>query len=312
MKLVEEERVSQAEPLLGSRRRQASWQDRVSDYFTLTKPRITALAVLTAAAGYLLAGGPLDSGDLAAAVLGTALVVGGANTLNMLMERDRDRRMPRTANRPLPGGRLRPEEALLSGCLLAAGGIACLGMFLPPGTALWAAAAMGVYLLVYTPLKTRSWLSTHVGAVAGAIPPVIGWVAAKGAAEPEAWALFAILYFWQLPHFWALCWVLRDEYAQAGFRMLPSLDPDGGMTSRQILVHSIALVLASALPALCATVPGTYLFAALPLGIVFLGFAIAFCRLHTEKRARRLFGFSLVYLPVLLVLLVASRLLAGE
>jgi protoheme IX farnesyltransferase len=236
--------------------------------------------------------------------VGTLLSSAGAAALNMVLERDADAKMERTKDRPLPAGRLSPGEALAFGTLLSAGGVAYLAAAVNLLTAGLAAAALASYLGLYTPLKRRTSLCTLVGAIPGALPPVMGWAAARGTLDVGAAALFLILFFWQLPHFLALAWMYREDYARAGQPMLPVAEPDGASTGRQVVLQTLALVVASSLPAGLGLAGPGYLAAALALGAGFLGFGIAFSTLRSRERAWRLFMASVTYLPLLLGALI--------
>jgi protoheme IX farnesyltransferase len=285
---------------------------RAADYLALTKPRVAVLVLFTVAAGALLAGGgrvPLAL--LVHAVLGTALVAGGASALNQLLERNSDARMRRTENRPLPAGRLAPVEVLFFGGLLAAGGAAYLALALPrPEAAVAAVLTFVCYVFVYTPLKARTPLNTLIGAVPGAMPPVIGWCAVRGALTAEAVALFIILFLWQVPHFLAIAWMYRDQYGHAGLRMLPVVDPHGTRTSRNMITWCLALIPASLVPAILGEAGLLYLGGALLLGVSFLASAVRFQAVRTVAQARRVLRTSLLYLPGLLALLLLDRNLA--
>ncbi len=280
----------------------------LADYAELTKPRITLMVVLTALVGYVMASPqrPAWSACLAA-LLGTALVAGGASTLNMLMERRSDALMRRTRARPLPAGRLRPSEVLAFGLAITASGIAVFLWAAQPLAAGVAFATWASYLFAYTPLKSRTSLSTVVGAVPGALPPVIGWAAARGSLDPGAFILFAILFLWQIPHFLAIAWIYRDDYAQGGLPMLPVVDADGSMTSRQAAANTVALLLVSLLPAVAGLTGRIYLVGALVLGLAFVAVALRAALLRTLNAARALFLASLAYLTLLCVLLVVDR-----
>jgi protoheme IX farnesyltransferase len=244
-------------------------------------------------------------------LLGTALVCGGTSTLNQVWERDRDARMRRTAQRPLPAGRLGAGEAQLFGVSLAIAGLLELALFVNLLAALVAAATLALYLFVYTPLKTRTWLCTVVGAVPGALPPVIGWAAARGTLDAGGWALFLILFVWQLPHFYAIAWMYRDDYARGGFPMLAVVDPDGIGTGRQIVSWTAALLPASLLPALMRLSGPLYAGGALVLGVAFVVLGLSLAARCNAPRARRVFLWSILYLPALLVLLVVDKLPAA-
>jgi heme o synthase len=282
---------------------------RVLDYIELTKPRISLLVLFTVAAGGFLAGGPsLDILALLHAVVGTALVASGASALNQWLERHRDARMRRTENRPLPAGRVTPLEALVFGSGLAVAGVAYLAVALrPPWAALAALGTFVGYVIIYTPLKPRTTLNTLVGAIPGAMPPLIGWIALRGALSAEALAIFLILFVWQLPHFLAIAWIHRQDYARGGYRMVTVHDHNGTRTACRMIAFCIALALISLMPVFLGTAGLFYLGAALVLGIGFLGCAIGFARKRTNARARRVLHASLIYLPVLLALLMLDR-----
>ena len=267
------------------------------------------LVLVTVGVGVLLAAGrAVDFALLFHAVAGTALVASGASALNQLMERSRDARMRRTENRPLPAGRLQPVEVLVFGLLLAAVGIAYLVLALPKPTAAVVAAVTFVgYVAVYTPLKPVTTLNTMIGAVPGALPPVIGWTAVRGEVGLEALALFAILFLWQLPHFLAIAWIYRDDYARAGYRMLPVVDPDGRRTARRMAVYCVLLLAASLAPVFFGRAHGLYLAGAVLLGLGFLARALAFGAERSDRRARKVLRASLLYLPGLLALLLLDR-----
>jgi protoheme IX farnesyltransferase len=281
-------------------------QSRPADYLELTKPRVGLLVLFTVAAGAgLAAGGMPDAAVLLHTLLGTALVAGGASALNQLLERRTDALMSRTENRPLPAGRLQPVEVALFGLALGVSGMTYLALTLPrPLAALVAVGAFGSYVFVYTPLKRRTTLNTLVGAVPGALPPVIGWTAVTGTLDPPAAVLFLVLYLWQVPHFLAIAWVYRDDYARAGLRMLPVVDRPGGMTGRQMVAYCVALVPVSLLPVLWGLAGPLYLGGAVALGLGFLATAVGFRQARTAARARRVLRASLVYLPALLALLL--------
>lgn len=277
-------------------------RSRAADYLALAKPGITLMVALTAGAGFWVAsgGGPVEAAALAHLLAGTLLSAAGAAALNMLLERRLDARMERTQDRPLPAGRLGAAEALAFGTLLSAAGVTWLAATVNPLTAALSALTIAVYLAAYTPLKTRTSLCTLVGAVPGAIPPVMGWTAARGTLDPGAFILFLILFFWQLPHFLALAWMYREDYARGGFRMLTLEGPDGAAAGRQVVLQTLALVVVSLLPAGAGLAGEGYLAAALLLGTGFLGFGVAFAADRSRERAARLFFASVAYLPLLL------------
>lgn len=280
---------------------------RVADYLELTKPRITALVVLTTFVGFHLGALGGDPWRLLHTLLGTALVCSGTSVLNQVWERERDARMRRTRSRPLPASRLDAGEALAFGVGLAIGGLLHLSLAVNMLAAWLAGATLASYIFLYTPLKTRTWWCTAVGAVPGALPPVIGWAAARGTLDAGAWALFAILFAWQLPHFYAIAWMYRDDYARGGFPMLAVVDRDGVRTGRHALVWTAALLPASLVPALLGLAGGIYAAGAVALGAAFLALAAGMARKCDAARARRLFLGSILYLPVLFTLLVLDR-----
>lgn len=280
----------------------------VRDYVELTKPRIVVMVVLTAVAGlYLGTQGPMDLGLLLHTMVGTGLVVASANTLNQLLERDVDAKMRRTMNRPLPAGRMDGQEVLLSGIGMVVLGFLDLVVAVNAVTALLAFAAWIIYLFFYTPLKRRSSVSTLVGAISGAIPPVIGWAAVRGQLTIEALPLFLVLFFWQLPHFLAIAWMYREDYARGGFPMLPVIDPDGSRTGRQIVKYGLALVPISLLPTVIGISGGFYFIGALVLSVVFLGYGVRTALRPSTARAKQLLLASLVYLPVLMGLMMIDK-----
>jgi protoheme IX farnesyltransferase len=274
----------------------------------LFKLRLTTLVLLTTLAGYHLGrSGPLDWTLLALTLAGTGLVAAGAAALNQWLEREHDARMPRTAARPLPAGRMEPDAALLIGLVTSAAGILLLGWFVNGLTALLGALALVSYVAVYTPLKRVSTWNTLVGAVPGALPPLMGWTAARHGAEAGGWALFAILFLWQVPHFFAIAWLYREQYGQAGFRMLPVADPAGTRTGRQAVLFAAALLPVAALPTVLGVTGPLYLAGGLALGAGFLATAVAFRRRLDGPSARRLFFASILYLPCLLSLMAMDK-----
>ncbi len=281
-------------------------RSRVLDYVSLTKPRIAVLVLFTVGAGALLAGGAMVSVmTVVHAVLGTALVAGGASALNQLLERHSDARMRRTAQRPLPAGRLQPVEVLIFGLLLGIAGVAYLALTLAhPLAALLAAVTFVLYVGAYTPLKAVTPLNTLVGAVPGAMPPVIGWAAVRGQVSDEALVLFMIVFLWQVPHFLAIAWMYREEYAHAGLCMLPVIDQTGAQTGQRMLTYCLTLLPVSLGPVWLGHAGWIYLLGALVLGLVFLASALAFYRGPSLKQARRVLRTSLLYLPALLLVLI--------
>jgi len=278
------------------------------DYLELTKPRITATVMLTTLVGFVVASvGAVNVPGLLAALVGTGLVAAGASALNMLLERETDARMLRTRTRPLPSGRLRPPEALAFGATLTLGGLATLYWLSGPAASSVAFVTWASYLFLYTPLKTRTSLSTIVGAFPGALPPVIGWAAVRGAVEPGAYVLFAILFLWQIPHFLAIAWIYRDDYARGGLPMLPVLDPEGRVTGRQVVANSVALALVSVTPVAAGLAGGLYLGGSLVLGVGLIAAAVRMAVARDLPAARALFGWSILYLVALCALLLVDR-----
>jgi len=274
----------------------------------LTKPRITFLIVLTSAAGFALGSkGGLDYARLFHALFGIALLSSGIATLNQYMERELDGRMRRTASRPLPTGVLTPAQALLFGWALTVGAEVYLAAFTNLLTAAFGVTVVVGYLLCYTPLKTRSTLSTVVGAFPGAMPPLMGWTAATGEATAEAWALFAILFMWQFPHFLAIAWMYREDYARAGIKMLPVVEPEGRITAQQIVVWTLMLVPVSLFPTALGTTGQVYFYGAFLLGLLFLGASVHAAVSGSRRGARRLLLASVLYLPVLFGLMVFNK-----
>ena len=277
-------------------------------YADLIKARLTFLVVLTTLVGfYLGSASPVDYWLMIHAVLGTALVASGASALNQLLEREHDAKMRRTKNRPLPSGRLQPATVMVFGGVCACAGLLYLALAVNRTTSVIGAISLISYLFIYTPLKRLTWLNTAIGAVPGALPPLMGWTAARGELSREGWALFAILAFWQLPHFLAIAWMYREEYEKAGFKMLPGIDPQGQRTGRQAVSHTLGLLPVSLCPFLFHITGRVYLFGALVLGLVFLWYTVQFARHMTIPRARQLFFVSILYLPLLLVMMVLDK-----
>jgi heme o synthase len=283
-------------------------REKLAAFVELTKPRITFLIVLTSAAGFCLGSeGAFDYLKLFNALFGIALLSSGIAALNQYMERGLDARMRRTLSRPLPAGKLGAGAALAFGLALTLAAEVYLAAFVNLLTAAFGVTVVVGYLLCYTPLKTRSSLSTVVGAFPGAMPPLMGWTAATGEAGLEAWALFGILFAWQFPHFLAIAWMYKEDYARAGIVMLPVVEPDCRITARQIVVWSVLLVPVSLFPAALGTTGAVYFYGALALGLLFLGTSIHAALAHTRQGARRLLLASVLYLPVLFGLMVINK-----
>jgi protoheme IX farnesyltransferase len=280
---------------------------RGTDFLELTKPRLCALAVAATVVGFVLgSSGRFDWTRALLTALGAALGGGGGNALNQWWERDADALMRRTRCRPLPTGRLQPSEALWFGLAVSSAGMLLLASVQP--LAGWLGLATVVsYVACYTPLKRRTPLCTLVGAIPGAMPPLIGWAAATGRLGLEGWVLFGLLFLWQLPHFLAIAWLYREEYAAAGFRMLPVIDPTGWRTARQMVLYTAALVPTSLLPTLIGLSGPAYFYGALAAGIGFAGLAGMAAVIHSPQWARRVFLGSIGYLPLLLAMLVIDR-----
>lgn len=279
-----------------------------ADLAELVKARLSLLTLATAMAGFAL--GVKDSWNwilLAATLGGTALCAGGAAALNQWWEREHDGLMKRTRQRPLPAGRMNSSDALVAGSVLSISGVLCLALFANPLSASLAAATIVFYILVYTPLKRVTTLNTIIGAVPGALPPLIGWTAARGSINAEGLTLFAVLFLWQMPHFLAIAWLYREDYAQAGFRMLSEGDESGAITGRQAVIYSLALLVVSLLPSVFFGYSAVYFYGALALGIGFTVLAGRFAGQGTVPAAKALFLGSIAYLPLLLGLMVLAR-----
>lgn len=285
--------------------------DKPWAYVVLTKPDVTFLVVITTLAGFYLGStGPVEWSVLLSTVCATMLVAGGTAALNQYIERDLDAVMRRTAARPLPAGQLRPRDALLFGMATIVAGAAWLALAANILAAAVALATTVLYLGLYTPLKTRTPLSTAVGAIPGALPPLIGWAAAHGSISLGGWILFGILFFWQFPHFMAIAWMYREDYARAGIRMLPVVDRKGDSTFRQIVCTSAILVWVSALPSVVGMAGIGYFFLALALGMVLLQVGLWANRSRSNVRAKWLMHATVAHIPLLLVCLVLDKLAA--
>lgn len=281
---------------------------RLRDYFVLAKPRVVVMVMAVTAVGYYLGGlGVPDWARLLHLMLGTALASGGTLALNAYIERVEDGMMSRTEQRPLPDGRLEPAAALRFGLVAAVMGCTYLLAMVNALCSLLIAGTSLIYLLGYTPLKRRTSLCTLVGAIPGALPPVVGWVAARGSLVGEVWILFAILFLWQLPHSLAIAWLYREDYTRAGFRLLPVIHPDGGSTGRHIVINNLALLAVGLLPTLVGLAGTLYFVAALVLGLMFLGFGVELAFVRTTAAARRLLLASLVYLPMMFLFMALDK-----
>lgn len=284
----------------------AGLRAKAADFVELTKPRVAVMILFTVGAGAVLASGGAPAWPVVlSCVLGTALVAAGSSALNQFLERDTDAGMLRTVTRPIPSGRLLPVEVLVFGLALIAGGLSYLYVTLPRPDAMSAALFTSLsYVLVYTPLKRVTTLNTLVGAVPGAMPPVIGWLAVRGGLSGGVAALFLILFVWQIPHFLAIAWMYREDYARGGLRMLTVHDRTGLMTGRQMIAYCLALVPVSLLPVFLGSAGGCYGCGAIVLGLGFLASAVRFLLERSNRRAKTVLRASLVYLPGLLLLMV--------
>jgi protoheme IX farnesyltransferase len=290
--------------------RRAEGRGLIAVYLELAKARLSALVLLTTAVGFVM-GSPVAAGidwiRLLLTVAGTALAAGAANALNQVFESPRDGRMKRTRGRPLPSGAIGVPHALLFSCATAGAGLAILALAANLTAAGLALVTICVYVCLYTPLKTRSTLNTLVGAVCGAIPPMIGWVAATGGLEAGAWILGALLFVWQIPHSFALAWMYREDYARGGFAMLPVVDRAGWLTGQVVVLTSLSLVPLALAATLAGLTGWVYAAGSVVLGLWILSFGARLYTQRTGASARRLFRASIVYLPVLLCLMVADR-----
>jgi len=282
---------------------------KLADLFVLTKIRVNTLVVATTAGGYYMAGpsglGPIE---FVATCAGTALVASGAAAINQVSERETDRLMERTRTRPVAEGRMHAREGRSIAGLLSVLGLAVLWLGAGLAPALVALVTFVTYALVYTPMKRHTSLATVVGAVPGALPPLIGWAAVRGSlTEPAPWALFLIMFLWQLPHFLAIAWRYRDDYARAGLPMLPVVDPGGGLTGRQAAVWAATLLPVSLVPYMLGLTDRVYAAGAVVLGVMLTAAAVKFAVRRSDANARLLFYASLTYLPLLWVLMVAGR-----
>ena len=279
----------------------------LQDWSELAKARLSLLVLLTTLVGlYCGAACHLEPWRTLFTLLGTSLVAAAAATLNEWLERDLDAKMPRTADRPLPAGRISPDEALLGGAGMAALGLGTLYFGVHAPAAFLAAATLALYLFVYTPMKRWTSFNTFVGAIPGAIPPLIGFSAGRGRIEFEGWALFSILFLWQIPHFMAIAWRYREDYRKAGFRMLPCFDESGKITGLVSVLYCIVLLPVSLAPVYFEAAGWLYGAGAILLGFGYTFFAALFAYAPTMPSARNLFLSSILYLPFLLILLVSD------
>lgn len=283
-------------------------KNRAAVFADLVKARLTTLVLLTTLVGFYVGWrGPMDLALMIHTLAATALVAAGASALNQLLEREYDAKMRRTQNRPLPAGRLQPATVMLFGGVSATAGLVYLALAVNPLTSAIGAVTLVSYLFIYTPLKRVTWLNTNIGAVPGALPALMGWTAARGELSVEGWALFGIVAFWQIPHFMAIAWIYREEYARAGFQMLPVVDPHGRRTARLAFAFTLALLAASLCPSLFHLTGPIYFWSALALGLCFAWLAVQFSWHLTIRCARQLFYLSLLYLPLLLAVMVMDK-----
>ena len=283
-------------------------RSRVSIFTDLFKARLTFLVLLTTLVGFYVGSrGTVDLVLMWHAVFGTGLLACGAAALNQYLEREFDARMRRTETRPLPSGRLKPGTVLLLGGVLSVAGLLHLAALVNLLTSILGAVTLVSYLFIYTPLKRVTWLNTAVGAVPGALPPLMGWTAAGNGLDHAGWTLFAILFFWQIPHFLAIAWLYRDDYQRAGFVMLPAVDPEGSRTGHQAVSHTLGLMFVSLCPVVFGIAGLAYFLGALLLGGFFLYVAFVFSRQLSVNKARQLFFVSILYLPLLLGLMVLDK-----
>lgn len=279
------------------------------DYLELTKPSITWLILMSTGVGYFYGtrGGAFNLVLLLHTALGTALIASGTAALNQWFEREADRQMKRTARRPLPAGKLSATHALIFGVALSIAGFVELWIGTNPLAAMIGLFTLASYLFLYTPLKSRTWWSTTIGAVPGAMPPMIGYAAAAGAITQEAWVLFAILFLWQFPHFYSIAWMYKEDYARAGIQMLPVVEPDCRSTARQIVLFGVALIPVSLVPTLLGMSGRLYLAGALLLGLWFLYSGVRVAVERTMARARGVLMTSVYYLPLIYGLMLLDR-----
>jgi heme o synthase len=282
----------------------ANRRARVSDFFELTKPRITLLVLFATVVGFYMGSGEsFQMLLLVHTIIGTGLVAAGASALNQYSERELDSRMMRTRTRPLPEGRLSPAEAFAFSLAISVAGVLYLAVFVNVLTALIGAATLVAYTLVYTPLKTRTTWCTLIGAFPGAAPPLMGWVAARGEMDVIGLSLFAIQFLWQMPHFFAIAWMFTEDYRRAGFMVHSS----GVTTGRQIILYCCALIPVSLLPSVFGATGRWYLMGALLLGFVYLGYGFAVALFRSNTHAQRLLKISVLYLPALFVLMMIDK-----
>ena len=286
----------------------AATRSRTSDFVALTKPRLNLLVVATTAGGYFMGAAPeVTALGLLNVTLATALVAGGSAAFNQVMERKVDALMDRTRRRPVAEGRLTPRDSLLFAGALSLAGLVWLALTTTVLASVVALVTLLTYVVLYTPLKLRTSFATVVGAIPGALPPMIGWAAATDTLSREAWVLFAIIFLWQMPHFLAIAWLFKDDYGRAGFPMLPVLEPDGRSTGYQVAVYASALLPVSLVPSMMGLAGMVYFGVALALGLAFLAVSLRFAVTRTRRDARVLFFTSIAYLPLVWLVMVLDR-----
>lgn len=282
---------------------------QIADLLALTKPRLVLMVLISTLAGFYLGSfGKFDWIRLLNTLIGTALAAGGTIALNQYIERDLDGKMRRTRLRPLPDGRLQPHRALIFGVAISVGGVLFLLLAVNALSSLLAAITVSSYIFLYTPLKRKTSLCTVVGAIPGALPPMGGWVAAQGSFSLEAWVLFAIMYFWQVPHSLAIAWLYRADYERAGLKLLPVIHPDGRSTGHQVVNNCLALIAVGLIPTLMGLAGSIYFFTALLLGIIFLWYGVSFAIFRSTVAARRLLLASYLYIPLQLGMMSFDKL----
>ncbi|MDE0322978.1 MAG: heme o synthase [Candidatus Poribacteria bacterium] len=287
--------------------KQTVFVHRAADYVELVKPRLVVMILITTAAGFYLGAQTVDWLRCLHTLIGAGLTAAGVLGLNQYLERDVDAQMKRTQERPLPDGRMNQLEALLVGAVLTGSGMLYLTFIVNVLSGFIISLIVVSYLFLYTPLKRKTSLCTLIGAVPGALPPVVGWVAARGSLTGEAWVLFTILFLWQIPHSLAIAYIYREDYAKAGFRLLPVIHPDGASTCRQIVINCVALLGVGLLPALYNIAGSLYFFTALVAGVAFLAFGVHLARTRSVKAARYLLYASLLYLPLVFITMALDK-----
>ncbi len=302
------EQVETGQLELGELSRMAQLRTRAAEYLELTKLRLNTSVVMTTFMGFYLAEtGGLDGFRLFHTLLGTMMVAGGASALNQVLERENDSLMNRTRNRPLPSGRIEPRDAMVAGLLLGLGGMVYLWLAVNLLTSFIGLVSFVIYVAAYTPMKVRTAWNTAVGAISGALPPVMGWTAVRGRVDLEAYVLFGILFLWQLPHFFAISWRLREDYTRGGFHMLSRRDHHGAWSGVLMGAFCVVLLPVSLMLTMTGITGRLYLVGALVLGLAYLAYSTVFAVHRTDQAARKVFLMSLLYIPALLMLMVVDR-----